>query len=256
MTEGIIGIVGGVGPYAGLDLVKKIFDQTKATKDQDHLSVYLASESSKIPDRSDFLCKKTQENPGYAIAEVLKKLEKIGVTVAAVSCNTAHSPKIFDVVLKSLKKSNSKIRVLNIVDETVNFIKQNFPEAKKIGILGTRGTYKTNLYETVLKEKGFEPINPPEQIKHLVHKAIYDPDYGIKAKSSPITERAKQVAYEGVEKLQALGAQGIILGCTELPIAITEKKIKNTLIFDPTLILARTLVKAVSPEKLKPYDLK
>lgn len=253
MAKGIIGIVGGVGPYAGLDLVRKIFDQTKAKNDQDHLSVCLISESSKIEDRTAYLCGQTQKNPAYAITDIIKKLEQAGATVATVACNTAHSPKIFDVVLENLKKDNSNIRILHIVNETADFIKQNFPDIKKIGVLGTRGTYDTNLYGFTLEDRGFEPINPTQKTKNLVHKAIYDQNYGIKAKSDPITSKAKQAAYKGIRELQSLGAQGIVLGCTELPMAITEKKIGDTLIFDPTLILARSLIKAVSPEKLKPY---
>lgn len=255
MSEGIIGIVGGVGPYAGLDLVQKIFDQTKAKKDQDHLSVYLASESSKISDRSEFLCGKIQENPGYAIAEIIKKLEKIGATVAAVACNTAHSPKIFDVVLQSLEKSKSKIRLLHIVEETVDFIKHNFPDIKSVGVLGTQGTYKTDLYGSALKAQGLKAIKPTPKTQDLIHRAIYDSEWGIKA-VYPITAEAKQVILESIQELERLGAQGIILGCTELPMAIKQKKIKDIYIFDPTLILARSLIKAVSPEKLKPYFIK
>ena len=59
----MIGIVGGVGPYAGLDLQQKILEQTKATADQDHLGIISWSEPGIIPDRTAFLLGETPLNP-------------------------------------------------------------------------------------------------------------------------------------------------------------------------------------------------
>lgn len=253
MSEGIIGVVGGVGPYAGLDLVKKIFDQTIAKTDQEHLSVCLISESNKIQDRTAYLRGEISENPGYAIANILKKLEKAGANVATIACNTAHSPQIYNVVIEELKRENSKLQLLHIAEETIKFIKENFPQINKVGILGTKGTIEANLYGAIIEREGLEAINPEDKMQDLVHSAIYDPEYGIKAISSPVTNRAKEDVFKVAKHLQSLGAQGILLGCTELPLALKGKNIGKTYIFDPTLILARALIKAVVPEKLKPY---
>lgn len=105
-TDKTIGIVGGVGPYAGLDLTRKIFDQTKASSDQDYLSVALLSIPQQIEDRTSFLLGQTNINPANAISKIIRKLEQIGVGVAGIPCNSVHSPRIFDGILKKLRKAN------------------------------------------------------------------------------------------------------------------------------------------------------
>lgn len=71
---GAIGVLGGVGPYAGLDLMRKIFDQTEANCDQEHLSVIQYSLSEHIIDRTRFLLGETDENPGEAIGEIMVRM--------------------------------------------------------------------------------------------------------------------------------------------------------------------------------------
>ncbi|MGH2567114.1 MAG: aspartate/glutamate racemase family protein, partial [Bacteroidota bacterium] len=85
-----------------------------------------------------------------------------------------------------------------------------------------------------------------------VHPAVYDRRYGIKALSNPVTERARKSLLAAIRWLRKEGAEAVILGCTEIPLAIPEKKIDGVVLIDPTLILARSLIKAVSPAKLRP----
>lgn len=249
----MIGIVGGVGPYAGTDLLNKIFNNTLAFKDQEHLDSVLLSMSSKIEDRTEFLLGKVKTNPALAIAEVLHKLELIGATIAGIPCNTAHSKKIFDAIKMELEKSKSTIKLLNMIDETVLFIASNYPDITKIGVLSTTGTYKSKLYASALRLKGYEAIIPPlEMQENTIHPAIYDKVYGIKTISNPIHPQARQNLLEGCSYLEEQGAELVILGCTEIPLAITESKINNMITVDPTNILARALIKYIDPLKLKP----
>lgn len=83
----LIGIVGGVGPYAGVDLYRKILEQTKACKDQEHLPIAMLSLPGEICDRTAFILGETDINPAYAIVDILKKLEGVGAEVAAIACN-------------------------------------------------------------------------------------------------------------------------------------------------------------------------
>ena len=83
-----------------------------------------------------------------------------------------------------------------------------------------------------------------------IHPAICDPNYGIKA-CGQATERARQDLMLGLRQLQDVGAQAIVLGCTEIPLAIQEERIDDLIIIDPALILARALITAVDPTKLK-----
>lgn len=253
-TEKIIGIVGGVGPCAGLDLTRKIFDQTKATNDQDFLSVVLLSMSKQIEDRTSFLLGQISINPANAIFKILRKLEQIGVGVAGIPCNTAHSSQIFDVILEKLKKTNSNVRIVHMINEVARFIRETYPRIRTIGVLCTTGAYKTKVYTNIFEPKGFRVIFPNEIMQEsIIHKAIYDLKHGIKAQSILVVEAARRELLRAINYLQLKGAETIVLGCTEIPLAITEKKIGETAIIDPTLILARALIREVNPDKLKPF---
>jgi len=256
-SEKMIGIVGGVGPYAGLDLVRKIFDLTEAKTDQEHLPVTLISLPEKISNRTAFILGKSKLNPASGIVDVIKKLVKIGASVVAIACNSAHAPQIFNVIVEELEKASIGVKLLHITDEVSRFIRENYPTIEHIGILGTIGTCKTGIYETALKKEGFEVILPDDLFQKKLHLAIYDLEFGIKAQSNPITEKAKSKLMEAITHLHGKGAEAAVLGCTEIPLAITETRIDEVVIIDPTLILARALIREVSPEKLKSviYDI-
>lgn len=249
----MIGIVGGVGPYSGIDLLKKVFDNTLANCDQEYLDAILISASSKIEDRTEYLIGNIKENPAIAIAEVLFKLQDVGATVAGIPCNTAHSEKIFSVIQLQLKKSEATINVLNMIEETVSFIGINYPNINKVGVLSTTGTYKSGVYTKALQSKGYEVIVPSlEMQENLIHPGIYHSTYGIKTISNPIHPKARKNLLEGISFLKAQGAQAVILGCTEIPLAITETVINDLITIDPTNVLARALVLHSNPNKLKP----
>lgn len=241
----IIGIVGGVGPYAGLDLNQKVFDnmQTNGT-DQDYLDVFLLSRSSDINDRTAYLKGEVKQNPAFGIYRTILKLESIGANVIAIPCNTAHSPVIYDEVKRLLKISKSKVKLLHIVKETHKYLAKNHPNIEKIGLLGTLGTYESKLYENFfLKKKKFQLINPDDKGKRNCHEAIYDTKYGVKAFSNPVTQKAKTTFEKEIENLASKGAKAVILGCTEIPLAfIGKNKHKNTLLIDPTNILAKAMI--------------
>ncbi|MEN8125991.1 MAG: amino acid racemase [Bacteroidota bacterium] len=249
----MIGIVGGLGPYSGIDLLKKVFDNTQARSDQEHLDAILLSMPSKIEDRTQYLIGKVKVNPAVTIVEVLLKLEKIGATIAGIPCNTAHSEKIFKVIRLELEKAKSTIEVLNMIDETVLFIVSNYPNVTKVGVLSTTGTYKSKIYASPLKSKGYEVIVPPlEMQENIIHPAIYHKTYGIKALSNPIHPQARENLLQGISFLKEQGAQVVILGCTEIPLAITESKINDVITIDPANVLARALIHKSNHHKLKP----
>ena len=249
----MIGIVGGVGPYAGTDLLNKIFNNTKASNDQEHLDAVLLSMSSIIEDRTEYLIGNVKINPALAIVKVLLKLEKTGATIAGIPCNTAHSESIFKVIQLELENSKSQIKLLHMIDETVSFIASNYPNVTKVGVLSTTGTYKSKLYMNALKVKGYEVIVPSlEMQENTIHPAIYHKTYGIKTTSNPIHPQARENLMIGMSYLEEQGAKIAILGCTEIPLAITESKINEVITIDPTNILARALIHNINPDKLKP----
>lgn len=249
----MIGIVGGLGPYAGTNLLNKIFDNTLASCDQEHVDAALISLPSKITDRTEYLNGSVKENPAIAIAKALLKLQTTGATVAGITCNTAHAKPIYKVIMSELEKAKSPIKVLSMIDETISFVSENYSNISNIGVLSTTGTYKSKVYYDALKSKGYKAIVPPPEMQDkIIHPAIYHPQYGIKAISKPIQKQARDNLLQGVSYLKEKGAQSVILGCTEISLAITEQKINGLITIDPTTILARALIQATNPNKLKP----
>jgi aspartate racemase len=247
----MIGIVAGVGPYAGLDCLNKILSQTVAHRDQDHLTVASISQPAPIPDRTAFLLGQEALNPAFPILEQLLKLEQMGAQVAGIPCNTAHAPVIFDEIQKGLDAAGSKLTLLHMIVEVGRELQRSYPTVKKVGVLSTTGTAVTNIYPLNLEPLGFELLAPDDALQtEAIHPAICDPNYGIKA-CGQATKKAREDLMCGLRQMQDAGAQAIVLGCTEIPLAIQEERIDDLIIIDPALILARALITAVDPTKLK-----
>lgn len=248
----IIGIAGGVGPYAGLDLMQKIFGQTSASSDQEHLPVALLSLPEKIEDRTRYLMGETNTNPAYAVVEIIEKLEYLGARVVGIPCNTMHATRIFDVILQQLKERDSKIKVIHTIEEVVKFIDVHYADIQRVGVLSTTGTWRSGIYSKYLQQYGFKPIIPDKPLQEEIHKAIYDPRYGIKAQSNPVAGQARDMLIKGLRYLKRDGAQGIILGCSEISFAMPYYELEKLPLFDANLILARALIARTYPDKLKP----
>jgi len=247
----MIGIVGGVGPLAGLDIFKKIIEETIASKDQEHIPVILSSQPHRIADRTAFLLEKSTENPAHALLKIIGELDNSGAHVVAIPCNTAHAPAIFDTIESGLNNLYPNLQLLHIVKETAHFIQENYPN-QKVGVLSTTGTRDTGLYKNILAQCGIENIAPADDLQPVVHAAIYNEEYGIKAFSSPVTSKAQQDLIDAISVLKNQGAQVIVLACTELPLALTEKSYFGIPMVDPNRVLARALIDNIAPEKLKP----
>ncbi len=251
MSDPIIGILSGMGPYAGLDLAAKIHQLTQARTDQEHLPVALLSYPDRIPDRSTFLFDHTQPSPVPALSEIARRLNAAGATAIGIPCNTAHGPAIFDALKKNLRAASATARLVHMIEETARFVAET-SGARRVGVLSSLAVYRLNLYKSVLEE-GFTAVRPDEDVQlETVNPVIFDTGYGIKAQSDPVTERARRSLLGAVEHLAEKGAEAVILGCTEFPLALPERTVLGLPMIDPTEVLARALIRATYPEKLKP----
>lgn len=254
--EKVIIIGGGVGPLAGTLLHNYIIENTLTDgTDQDHLDVYHFSRSSDIPDRTDSLENGTVEKPAlgmYKTFKIAAAAIDIGKkhAVGGIPCNTFHALEIFKKFEKLMKDFESKIKIVNMIEETVKEILKNHPEIQKIGIMSTTGTRKTKVYSDQFQNRGFEVIQVPEKIQPKLHDSIYNKEWGMKA-ISPVSAKAKVNFEKYSDYLINNGAEIIILGCTEIPLALPCKQYSNIPLIDPMVSLARALIREANPEKLK-----
>ena len=225
-----IGIVGGVGPYAGILLNKMIFDESRADCDRDYPEVYLLSASGRISDRTEYiLSPELSVNPAYAIADIAQMLETLGAEVIVIPCNTAHSPIIFSVIQREIKRRKIKARLINMVNEVISEImllrKREHKINMKIGLFATKGTNRSGVYRNAIERSaGLEFVPLPDDYIDLVHDTIYNREYGLKATGEAVSDRVVEDLSTAMDYLVAKGADCIIFGCTELSMAIPRLK--------------------------------
>ena len=221
----IVGILGGMGPMAGVDIQKKIITNTKAERDQDHIKIIYYNNPA-ISDRSDFI-NGTGKSPVADIIEGLRKLEDFGADFLVIACNTSH------IFLPEIKKSTKK-PIISIVDETVSYISKEFKDPK-IGILATRGSIKMGLYSSPLRDLGYRIIDIPEDIQMYVDLAIKN------AKGRSDLSSARRNILKVVEFLTSNRASVIVMGCTEIPL-IMPAKIEEVCLVDPNEIISLSII--------------
>jgi aspartate racemase len=236
-----IGIVGGVGPYAGLELQRAILHHSQAHRDQDYPPVVSISNPEAIADRSQFLLGDSSVNPAYEIITQIKILYSCGARYIGIPCNTAHADKIFSVVQMGIKELHDAVLV-NMLDETFRSVKSNYPEKVKVGVLATKGSYKSNLFSVYGKDYSFEIVIPPDDaLRDALHRSIYDERYGIKALGY-LHEYAKMRIDGVLDYMMENQVDVVILGCTELSVVFKEDVYRNLSLISPIDILAKKLI--------------
>ena len=239
----MIGILGGMGTQAGLDFCNKLAMLNRGKIDQEY-PLFILYNKSNIPGRPESIgihtnklstIPKSQKNiTKYnkvlkSLLEGCRSLEKSGCKFIVIPCNTAHY--WYDDLQRKIK-----IPIINMPKEVFKDTKKNCKKNCKIGLLGTEGTLKTKIYEKLF-DKDFTIIKPTKNLQ------IQSVNKTIKYVKMGNIKLAEKTIKQAISYLIKQKCKKIILGCTELPIAIfafkSFKKVKLSKIFlDPNLILA------------------
>ena len=227
----MIGILGGMGTQAGLDFCSKLAKLNRGKADQKY-PLFVLYNKSNIPDRKQNL--KKYNKVLKSLVEGCKFLQKSKCKFISIPCNTAH------YWYKDLRKK-IKIPILNMPEIVYLDAKKKLKRNSKIGLLATEATIKTGVYSHYFNKK-FLLISPNTTLqKRSVNKSI-------KLVKMGKTKEAERAIKPAVNYLIKKKCKKIILGCTELPIAIfaykSFKKAKLSKTFmDPNLILAEASMK-------------
>jgi len=244
----MIGILGGMGTQAGLDFCNKLAILYRGKIDQEY-PLFLLYNKSNIPGRPESIGVQTK-NIGNNIADqkskkkyslVLKSLlngckvlKKSKCQFIVIPCNTAHY--WYDDLKKKIN-----LPIINMPKEVFNHTQKKCKKNSSIGLLATEGTLKTGVYNKFFDKK-YKLIYPNAiNQKNSVNKAI-------KLVKMGNVKKANKIIKPAIDYLVKMKCKKIILGCTELPIAIfafkSFKTIKSSKIFlDPNLILASAAMK-------------
>lgn len=224
MAEKIIGILGGMGPLATVELFRRIVEKTPAKRDQDHPRIIIYN-NPKIPDRTAFILG-NGEDPRPKLIEGARKLESWGADFIIMPCNTAH------FFAETIQKVIS-IPLVNMIEETAKKIEEM--GLRKVGLLATDGTVKGLIYHRALLSRGVQIAVPNKNGQKRVMEAIYG---GVKAGN---LELGRRLLLEVARKLERR-VDGIIAGCTEVSVALKPDDLSVPLI-DPLDVIAEKAVR-------------
>ena len=222
----MIGILGGMGTQAGLDFCNKLAILNRGKSDQKY-PLFILYNKSNIPKRPENL--KKYYNVLKSLIAGCNLLKKNKCKFIVMPCNTAHY--WYDDLQKKIK-----IPIISIPKEVYIHTKKTCKKNSKIGILCTEATLKTGIYNRYF-DKNFKLISPEKSLQtKYVNKAIKYVKLGK-------VKEAEKAIKPAVNYLMKIKCKKIILGCTELPIAIfaykSFKKIKESKVFiDPNLLVA------------------
>lgn len=222
-----LGILGGMGPAASAEYVARLVAQTPASYDQEHIPFVLWNEP-RIPDRSTSI-RNGDDKPLPYLLQGIQVLKAVGCSMIVIPCNTAHY--WYDELIKL------KVPIVHIVDSVADELR-DINVVGTIGVIATQGTIQSELYQNRLTE--WNCIVPSqEEITTLVQPSIELIKAGDLVKSHTMIMTV-------VDSLISRGAQSVILGCTELPLAVRDTN-QNGI---PLINSIDSLVKAV----LKEFD--
>jgi aspartate racemase len=232
-----VGILGGMGPAVGADFVRLFVNACtdhlrrhgQTVNDQSFPEHWLAQVP--VPDRMRAL--QDQRSGGHQpldpMLQALGRLAALGAKTVAIACNTAHAWHTH------LQSSFPQLSLLHIADETAKALAKQGEQ--RVILLATEGTYQTGLYDAALRQYGITCVVPSGSQRARITRGIFE---GVKAGNLAL---ASALFSEVAQELtQEHGAHPIIMGCTEIPLALLGSPVSRELeLVDPAQVLAASL---------------
>ncbi len=225
MKHKIIGLVGGLGPETGcmvcldVNIKFKMFTNRQPHILLDNLPITHESEKKLIGGGP------SQEHLNLLIKSV-ERLNMMGASFIAIACNTVH------IFIDELRR-DSLVPILSIIEETSKICVEM--KLSKVGLLGSTKTIETGLHSKELNKSNIKAIIPNKEDQEFISKCI------IRIINKKIEDDDKEKIIEIIKSLQNNGAKGIILGCTDLPLLISEND-SDLPIINTTKILVNSIV--------------
>ena len=220
LPSGWLGVIGGMGPLATADFLHKLTVSTAAQTDQQHIPTLLYGDCT-TPDRTASVLG-TGPSPLPQLLAAVDFLNSAGVQVIAMPCNSAHC------WYQDLA-DRAKVPFLHIVDASAQQVLVRNPQARCIGVLSTEGTARMGIYTERLTSLGLQPLTPSEEdFRNLISPGIAC------IKAGDLAQGGKLLR-EAADQLFTRGADSVILGCTEIPLGMTQE-----LVSDPTRFIDST----------------
>lgn len=200
-----LGVLGGMGPMAGAVFMQRLTALTPADIDQQHVPAILWSDP-RVPDRPAGRAG-TGADPLPWMRNGMHQLERAGAGAIVIPCNTAHL--WYDALAASVP-----IPVLHIVDAVIGDLQRLGVRGGRVGLLGTSATLGAGLYQGRLAQSGYASVVPDEtELARYCSEAI-------RVVKMNRLDAAQAPAADAVARLRSRGVEAVVLGCTELPLAL------------------------------------
>lgn len=206
-----LGIIGGMGSVATVDVFQLVVQMQSSITDQEYVEVFVHN-NVRVPDRTAGIL---GQGPS-ALSELQRSVEicnQAGADVLIFACMTSHHyiPEL---------QIGSRAEIVDGVAETVSHVTRTLPDVKKAGILASTGNIRCGLFQRALEAAGLEAVlfDDDEQ-QHYFTDPIYEP-WGIKA--GHVTGRPRERFQAAAARLQELGADAVIGGCSEVQTVLSQ----------------------------------
>ena len=224
--QAVIGIIGGMGPMATVDLFRKMIKCTDAACDQEHLHVLIDNDPH-VPDRTESI-RTGSEVPLEYLRRSALRLQTAGAELLTIACNTSYY--YYD---KLCQTPELHIPVLHMPLEAAFEAKKR--GIKRAGLLATDGTLLSGSYDRAFAQVGIELMKPDTEGQKALMDIIYN-----QVKLGRTIDLSK--LSPALTRMQTDGCEVFVLACTELPIAFAGTD--SWRLLDATTVMARAAVKA------------
>ena len=224
-----IGVLGGMGPEATVYFFGLIVARTRAGTDQDHIPVLIDC-NPRVPDRTAAILGRGP-SPAPALLAGARRLAGAGADFLVVPCLSAHA------FLREIEPK-SPVPFVSLVDETCRYVRRAMPGVGKVGLLATTGTVHSGMFDEAFRTAGAEVLVPGADGQRRLMDAIYGRG-GVKAGGKTGLPRRTILAV--CRELVRRGAQAVIAGCTEIPLAVREEDLPVPLV-EPMRIAAEACI--------------
>ena len=228
--EKIVGILGGMGPEATVLVFQKILQHTPAAKDQEHLRI-LIDNNPKIPERLPAIMGNGPD-PVPMMVLSAEALARAGADFIIIPCVTAH------YFLRQLREK-AALPILSMLDEAAAVVRSSQSGIRKIGLLAAEGTMKAGIFRERFDQDGVETIIPEGEDRLEAQNLIF------KIKDTRTKHNRKEIASrfgEIGERLIRGGAEAILVGCTEISVAVDPESFSVSG-YDALDILAKAAIR-------------
>lgn len=225
----ILGVLGGMGPAATADFIMKLVALTPAAVDQDHLPMIVINDPT-VPDRTQAFLTDSKAGVLEALERGVRRLEAAGAEACAIPCNSAHH-------WADELQARTRLPIIHIATASLAELQSRSGGGRRVALMATPVTIASGFYRDRIRAAGLDYFETPE---HLTAQKILPAIRQVKAGA---TADATRLLEEAVDELFDLGADTILLACTELPVALETRLRTDTRLVDTTYALARACAK-------------